>query len=561
MAPLLGPVLLLALQTSGDPEELREQPALPAVESKPVESKVEAGEKKPEPPEPGSIEEHRDIALLQALEGRLSVGDTLGPKDVDVLLRLLSSSPAPRARALAAAVLPWLEPPVAAPPLFAASRDADARVRATAGQSLVALARRLPDDVKKSAATVGLSLLDDPSDEVGCAGAELLAALTPSDLSRANGSNISTVRDAFDVRAKTASDVRYACFVRHGGLPARAVNMPPLPPDPDANKPKTTTSGQPAVAPPPGAAPKQWLFVATAASTGLLAGGGLPGAFVPSRDVLVYDDRESKLSREEVSVLTQGGTALLGAVALGGAAWGTELILGPLSTTEATSVLGAAGAGTVLGAGLGLMAGLDGSGQSLSLSLGSLGGFVGGAALAYGLDLDDDDNALMASAMVMGGLASALGAFTAVPVGLDEVFLAQRSNFGLGAGLTGAGLFGLVALGVGAFSDLPASRSAAVVAGGLMGGGLLTGLGFLIVPKEIDTSSRIACGLGLSGQAIGMALALVLIPDQWLAISSPAVIDVTAKEARFGLPLPVVFAPLPGRSDAPIGITLVRARF
>jgi hypothetical protein len=546
---LLAPVLMLAVQTGVDPDELREEPAKVAPEKAHEERPVDKPAEKP-PVEVVSPEERRDIAALQALEGRLSVGDSLNEKDVQVLLQLLASSPAPRARALAAAVLPWLDPPVAAPPLFAASRDADARVRATAGQSLVALARRLPDALKKSGVNVGISLLDDPSDEAACAGAELLAALNPPSL-----------RDAFEVRAKAASDVRYACFVRHGGLPVRTVAMPVLPPDPDAVKAPTTTT--------PDAAPtdkdeqqqRQWLFLAAAAGTGLVAGGGFPGALVPSRDVLVYDDRQSKLSREEISFLTQGGAALLGAGLLAGAALGTEALLGPLSTTEATSVLGAAGAGTVLGAGFGFMAGYDGGGQSLALSLGSLGGFVGGAALAYGLDLSDDDNALMASAMAMGGLASALGSFTAVPVGLEEIFGAQRSDFGLGAGLTGAGLFGLTALGVGAFTDMPAARSAAVVAGGLLGGGLLTGLGFLIVPKDLDTGSRIACGLGLSGQVIGMALALVLIPDRWLAIHSDAVVDVTAKEARFGLPMPVVFAPLPGRSETPIGVTLLRARF
>lgn len=547
MSPLLAPVLLLALQTGVDPDELREETRVE--EKKVEEKKVEEKPAEKAPVEVVSPEERRDIAILQALEGRLSVGDSLNEKDVDVLLKLLAGSPAPRARALAAAVLPWLDPPIAAPPLFAASRDPDSRVRSTAGQSLVALARRLPDDLKKSGVNVGISLLDDPSDEAACAGAELLAALNPPAL-----------HDAFDVRAKAASDVRYACFVRHAGLPLRPVSMPVLPVDPDAKAPTTTTTA--AEVPAPAAEPqRQWLFLATAAGTGLVAGGGFPGALVPSRDVLVYDDRQSKLSREEISFVTQGGAAILGAAALAGAAFGTEALLGPLSTTEATSVLGAAGAGTVLGAGFGLMAGLDGGGQSLSLSLGSLGGFVGGAALAYGVDLSDDDNALMASAMAMGGLASALGAFTAVPVGLDEFFGAKRADFGLGAGMTGAGVFGLVALGVGSFTDMPAARSAAVVAGGLLGGGLLTGLGFLIVPKDLETGSRVACGIGLTGQVVGMVLALVLIPDQWLAISSDAVVDITAKEARFGLPVPVVFAPLPGKSEAPIGVTLLRARF
>ncbi len=570
---LVAALLLVAAQTSGsplqgravpgDPEELRDDPAEKASSAQTADEndadendadEDDDDDKKSAvaaaPEDVATPEELRDMATLQALEGRLSLNEQLSAADVDTLLRILAKSPAPRARALAAAVLPWLDPSVSAPPLFTASRDPDARVRATAGQSLIAVSRRLPEELKKNAVNVAISLLDDPVDEAACAGADLLAALAPPGL-----------QDAFQARAKGASDVRYACFASVGGLPLRAITMPDLPPDPD--QPKTaTTPGTPTTLPEtPTTTTPNWMFLAAGAGTGLLVGGALPGAFVPSRDVLLYDDATSKLSREEVSFLTTGAAAIAGAAALGGAAYGIEALLGPLSPTESTSVLGGAGAGTVLGAGLGLMIGAQGGGQAMALSLGSLGGFAGGTGLAYGTELTDNDNALMASAMAMGGLASALTAFTAVPVGLTEVLGAQRSDFGLGAGMTGAGLFGLAALGAGAVVEVPAARSAAVVAGGLLGGGLLTGLGFLIVPTELDTSSRVACGLGLSGQVIGMTLAYLLVPDEWLALSQGAVVDVAGHRAELHLPMPVAYAPLPGSSAVPMGVALLHGRF
>lgn len=548
---LFAPLLSLAWQGAAEPEDLRVAP----VNDEPTPAAANAGT------ETGPVDvsadaatalERRDIALLHALEGRLAVGTTLSTGDVDVLLRLASLSPSPRARALAAAVLPWLDPSVAAVPLFAASHDPDARVRASAGQSLVALARRLNEDLQRSALAVGMSLLEDASDEAACAGAELLSALNPPNLG-----------DTFAVRAQAASEVRYACFVRSAGLAPRAVTMPEMPPDPDEGKAPTTSTPTPSPTAPAGVAWQQqpWLFLAAATGTGLLAGGALPGAVFPSRDVLLYDARETRLSREDISFVTVGGAAVLGAAALGGAALGTQLLWGPLSTTESTSVLGAAGAGTAWGAGLGLMLGLDGGGLSLSLGLGSLGGFAAGTALAYGFELSGNDNALMATAMAMGGLGSALAAFTAVPVGVDAILGAKRNDFGLGAGMTGAGLWGLVALGSGAFTEVAPARSAAVLAGGLLGGGLFTGLGFLFVPDSLDTRSRIACGLGLAGQILGMTMGMVLVPESWLGVSTEAVVDLTAKEARLGLPLPTVLSALPGHSERPLAFTLVRARF
>jgi hypothetical protein len=303
------------------------------------------------------------------------------------------------------------------------------------------------------------------------------------------------------------------------------------------------------------------VFLATAAGAGLLAGGAIPSGIVPSRDVLVYNADSTRLVREEVSFGTTAVAALAGAAALGGAAYGLELGLGRLSATEATSTAGATGAGAVLGAGLGLMLGTDTAGQSFALAGGTVGALAAGTAYVYAVDVDDNDNALMASAMLMGGLASGLGTFAAVPVGLTKVGEAARSDFGLSAGLTGAGVFGLVALGAAPVVDVPAGRAAAATAGGLLGAGLLTGVGFLVIsPDQVDVASRIATGLGLSGQVVGMTLAYLFVPEGWVSAGG-AVVDVNAKEARLGLPTAVVYAPLPGQKQAPVGVTLLRGSF
>ena len=99
--------------------------------------------------------------------------------------------------------MPWLDPQVSGAPLIAATRDVDGRVRATAAQSLVAVSRRLPEDSKAAAVAAALSLLDDRDDEAACAGAELVAALNPPN-----------AQDALAVRAKGASDLRYAWRAR-----------------------------------------------------------------------------------------------------------------------------------------------------------------------------------------------------------------------------------------------------------------------------------------------------------------------------------------------------------
>lgn len=457
--------------------------------------------------------EARDIAVLQRIEGQLSVGAELDDADRASLLRLVDS-PSARARALAAAVLPWLDPAVAAPPLVRACRDADARVRATAGQSLVALARRLGDAERETAIAAGLGLMDDPVDEVACAGAELLGALRPPG-----------VGDAFEARATTANDVRYGCFVRFGGLPVRAVKLPPLP-----DRPVEVDSA--VLAPPstPAPLPEErvpgWIFIATAASSGLIIGGALPSALVPARDVLVYDDGFSRLSRQDVSFVSQAGVAVATSAAAGGAAWLLDEQLA-LSPSEQIAVFGGAGSAAVLGASLGFILDLKGGGPAWMLAGTTAVGLTGATALTAFTTVTADDNALMMAAAGMGGLAGGLGVFAAVPVALEDVGGVGRTDFGLGTALGVAGAAGLLTLAVSPVVEVPAARSAAVSVGGFLGAGVVGGIAFAVVPSDLDTGSRIAAGAGLAGQVVGMASAF-FIPDAWLGLDGSDLVDAPA---------------------------------
>jgi hypothetical protein len=488
--------------------------------------------------------EERDLGRLRELEARLAVGVAPTAAEIAAVVEVVERAEAPRARAAAAGVLAWFDPTTATQPLVRATRDGDARVRASAAQALVAIARRLPTEQLPAAVNAAISMLDDTEDEVACVGAELLVALDPPG-----------ARQAFEVRGAVASDVRYGCYVRFSGLPVRPVYMPALPTTPTT---PTTTSTTPTTPPPTPASPSlpqtNWVFVVSAAGAGMLAGASLPTAVVSARDVLIYDDDRSRLTRQEVSFVTQAGAGFVGAAVLGAGAWGAERMWGRLDDTEAIAFAGASGAGGTLGAGLGLMLGADGGGQALTLSLGTLAGVATGAGVVFGSRVTDDDNALILASSALGTMGGALAAFSAVPVGLETVGAAQRSDFGLGAGLVGAGGLALVAAGFAPFVEVKAPRAAAIAAGGLAGGGLLTAVGFLVVPRDLNVASRIACGMGLFGEVAGATLAGVFLPDAWLV--QPATVAVLGHEVMVGAPTLAVFAPLPGERVAPLGATL-----
>ncbi len=458
--------------------------------------------------------EAQDTRTLNDIEATLSMGQPLSPQQRATLVEI-SASPAPRARALAAAVLPWLEPAAAVGPLLTLSTDADSRVRGAAGQSLVALARRLDDTQKGAVVAAALALLDDEFDEVACAGAELLAALRPK------GTD-----DAFAARAGTASDVRYACLVRFGGLPVRAVKLPPAPTPPSDPENVLDTPG----ATPPSVSSTtapSFVFIATAASAGLFIGGALPASAIPARDILVYDDDFTRLSRQDVSFVSQAGAALLGGALLGGGAYLLDETLA-LTSSEQVAVMGGTGSGVVLGAGLAFLLDLKGGGPPLVVAGATAAGLVGATAIGAFADVSADDNVLIATALGMGALAGGLGTFAAVPVALTDVGGVGRTDFGLGAAVAVAGAAGLSALAAAPFVEVKGPRAGAIAAGGALGAGVVGGLAFVVTPKDIDTATRIAAGDGLAGQVAGM-VGGAFIPDAWMGLDDAAVDDTNSE--------------------------------
>ncbi|MBI1945908.1 MAG: hypothetical protein HYS27_09440 [Deltaproteobacteria bacterium] len=463
----------------------------------------------PPPKPPADDDEEAALVALRNLEARLSAGETLSAAETASLTASLASKHV-SVRALAAAVLAWLDPATAAPVLLGdgAPRgvaDAEPRVRTVATQSLLAIARRLPDDVRRDVVGAALLLLDDPADEAACAGAELALALAPS-----------AVTDAVRVRAAIASDVRYACFARIGGLPIRPIEAPVLPREPtppDEGTPAPTTPAPPA---PDGT----WVTVAALSSAGLLIGALVPTILVPGRDVLLYDDDRTVITREELSVVTQAAGGLAGAAVLGGGAWALfgALAAGgaPLSVDEAGVIALGTGALGLVGAGVPMMLSLRGG---LPAGL-TAAGLALGAASSLGLvaaaELDKSDEALALGLAGLGAMAGGLAVFTAVPVGLERVGDADRTMFGFATAAVTAGALGMGGLALGPLVDVAPGRTFAGVAGGLVGGGLFTGAAFLLLPP-MDVKSRIACGIGLGGEVLGGTMAFLLVPDAWVA--------------------------------------------
>jgi hypothetical protein len=181
-----------------------------------------------------------------------------------------------------------------------------------------------------------------------------------------------------------------------------------------------------------------------------------------------------------------------------------------------------------------------------------------GAGAVFGATLTAEDNALVLSSAALGTLGGALVAFTAIPVGVDAIGTAQRSDIGLGAGLAGAGALALLATGVAPFVEVKGQRLAAITAGGLAGGGLLTALGFLVVPNDLNVASRVACGMGLVGEIAGAALAGALLPDAWLV--QPVDVAVLGHYVAFGTPTLTALSPLPGSTVVPLA-AVVSGRF
>ncbi|MCC7073259.1 MAG: hypothetical protein IT383_18210 [Deltaproteobacteria bacterium] len=464
----------------------------------------------PPAPVPAPVDdEERALAGLRVFEARLSAGETLSAPETATLVTAATSNHV-NVRALAVAVLAWLDPPTAAPVLLGADArrgitDPEPRVRAVATQSLLALARRLPEETRRATVAAALLLLDDPADEVACAAAELALAVAPS-----------AVVEAVRVRAPAVDDVRYACFARIGGLPIRAIVVPDLP---RAAAPEEGEAPQPAPLPPP-PPDGRWVAVAALGSAGLLAGALVPTTIVPGRDVMLYDDDRTVVTREELSVLTQAAAGLAGAAALGGGAYAMAGAMAdaghPLTVDEAGVIALGTGALGLVGAGVPVALGLRGGLPSGITAAGVATGALGTAAMVAFADVDKNDEALALSMAGLGAMGGGLGVFAMVPVGVDAVGDVDRTTFGLATAAATAGAIGGAGLALGPFVDVAPGRSFALLAGGLVVGGLFTSVAFLAVPN-IDVKSRIACGIGLGGELIGVTAAL-FVPDAWLGV-------------------------------------------
>jgi hypothetical protein len=444
--------------------------------------------------------EEQELATLRRLESELSVGRALTASDRDTLTALVDSRSA-IVRATAVAVLPWLEPTAAVPLLLKASRDVDARVRATAGQSLMPLGRRLSDDAERGrVVSTALLLVDDTDDEVACVGAELLSALSPGEAPA-----------AFTTRASAASDQRYQCFARFGGLPTRAANvraLPPRPGDEPVASPDVFVGGARETS-------GGFLGVVVATGAGLMVGGVLPSGLVPARDFLVYDDTSTRLSRQDVSVLTTLGASVVGGAVFGGAAFALDQVAGPLSSTEATAFAAGTGSAALLGAGLAYALLPSGGAGTVLLVSTTTAGAVGSMALVRAADVSGTDTALVAGAMGLGGMVGLFGVFAALPVALTEVNGVSRRDVGLGVALATAGAAGVGALVAAPFVDVTPMRVATVVGGAAAGAGIAGSIAFAAVSDELDVATRVGAGVALGGAVLGAAAGL-LVPGSWI---------------------------------------------
>ncbi len=520
----------------------------------------------PAPPDPFAGKSEDDaVTALRGLEARLSVGEQLPEEDKRLLILALTGGATPLVRALAAAVLPWLDPAVSTPPLLQATVDVDGRVRTQAAQSLVALSRRVSEDAKRDVLSAALVLLDDPEDEAACAGAELAATISPA-----------TASEAIRARATKLPPVRYACFSRFAGLPQRRVRVPALP---ELARPAAPASPAAPDMTPPAEAPASSgegtpLFVTTAVASGLLAGALVPAMFFPARDTLTYTPRTTRYGREEPSLLFTGTSALVGGAALGGAAYAMSLVLdpvaGPLDMAGASEVALGTAAGSLGGLGLGLMISLDDSLAAASIASGTVLGLGWSAASAYAFHPSRADVGLVAATSGLTMLAGTLTAFTVIPVGYELLFdRVQRTDFCFGAGMLAGGVAGLATTTLTPLVEMNAGRVVATSAGALMGASLGLAGGYLFTPVSLNVRSRVASGIGLGGQLIGGALVFFLMPDEWVekfaSTESPptgALLAFDKSGLRFDVPM---VAAIPGPAAMPeataLAIPLLDGRF
>lgn len=552
-----------AAQAQGDPAEA-EPPVVedPAAAEPQRDAQADGDEDAAQPstaarPE-ASLEERR-IHQLRQLEARLSVGQTLSADEQRLLRQVAVRGETPRARALAAAILPWLPPEDAASALLAAADDADPRVRDQALQGLVAISRRLEGDSVRRVEQVATERLMDPSAEVACAAARVLAGVAPD-------------RAAAEIRrlSPEVEDVRYACWRRLVPMPEREVTVAPPPEPPSAKDTDDDREEPPPLAPARAAPPNgDLLFLSTAAATGFLAGGLLPGLFSPPRDTLLYSPRRTVHAREEPSIVVAGGSALAGALLLGGAAFGATTLLDPLEVPAATSTALGTAAGAIAGLGGGMAFGLDGSLTGLASIGGGLTGLALSSALAFTVPPASNDLGLALGLAGTGAIAATLISLAAVPVGVEQVIGdSTRVDFALGTGLLTGGVLGVGGLLLAPIVDVSPGRVLVASAAGASAAGLGLGLTYLFTPVNVGVRERIASGVGAGLHIVTTTATFVLLPGSWAdAIvgedgGPPATTALFLDEGKLRLGVPVVSFVPPGELGvAAVAVPVLGGRF
>jgi hypothetical protein len=480
------------------------------------------------------MSEAEALKALRSFEERLSVGKPLAISEVALLKALAVEGPSPRARALAAAILPWLKADTVLEALLKASRDEDSAVRQQAVEGLNAAARRLEVEGRGQVIARGIELLDDTSAVTACAAGNLVARLAPEQAA-----------DEMSRRKVSAPSGVWACWRRVVPLPGREEAIPPPPPEP----PRASGGGRP-VGPPSTTAPAAPtpadlrggpLMIVTATAVGFGAGGSLMNVILPSRDTLTYRRARTVRSREEPALGSGFLVGAAGGAALGLGAWALE-------SYKPMSFNGAAGA--TLGATFGTVAGIGASlgtasGDQLSATyslVGALAGVGVGAAVGYLAEPTLGDLGFASAAAGQGLILGTLVTFAATPVGFLTVGNAPRSDFGFGVGLLSGGVFGVGALALAPVVELNPKRVMFATGVGMATAGLGLSIGYLSVPVTVDVRQRIAAGIGAGALLIGTTLAWVLIPDSWTdAVSADgSAINVDDGEVRLGVPVPAV---------------------
>jgi hypothetical protein len=444
------------------------------------------------PPLPASADDIAVDGALNELEAKLSTGRQ--DSDAAAIIGKGLNAADGKVRAHALHVAAWLPINVAVGIVIPGAKDPDPRVRVAAIQGLTFMMKKVPPEDAAAISAVLMSLLDDGDDSVACAAWEWAAQ------------NQQATSDIAAPRLAAASDVRHACIAPLVGIAPRTIVLPPSTP---------TVSEEP---PPPPSTPlsaptTSWLAIAAGASGGALMGAAVVPSLVRTGDVLVYTARRSRTFRQSASFAAQLAVGAGGAVVVGGALFGLDMLLGPAPLNAQVAMTLATASGALAGAGVGYAIGNDRA-LPLATIAGTAVGLGVGVAASRWLLPTPSDNAVAMGVGFIGGVGAALSVATVLPVTMPFVFGAARTDFILGTGVAAMGALPVLMLAASPFVDVSAPRSVAVAATSVAGAGL-AGLVALAVTPNIEVRPRIGTGAALAGLVLG-AVGGFFWPDEWL---------------------------------------------